>query len=147
MPTQIDYSKINRRALDLLLSTKKHTTSVNKRLKALIEIRVSQINGCAYCVDLHSTEARELGENQQRLDCLPVWKESQLFGIDEMVALDWAENVTNISIATDIHDKLEVLLQHYSEPEVVDITFVVAVINSLNRLAISLGDKPSIRNQ
>ncbi len=142
----INYAEINRRALDLLLSTKKHLNSIDASLKALVEIRVSQINGCAYCVDLHTTEARELGEDQQKLDCLSVWKESSLFTEVEIAALDWAEIVTNISLASDIDGKLESLLKHYTEPEIVDLTFIVAVMNGLNRLAISLGDKPSKRS-
>ena len=96
-----------------------------------MEIRVSQINGCSYCVDLHTTESRALEEDQQKLDCLPVWKESQLFTVREMAALDWAESVTNISVAVNIEDKMEMLLDHYTELEVVDLTFIVAVINSI----------------
>jgi AhpD family alkylhydroperoxidase len=68
----INYAEINSRAVDLLLSVKKHTSSIDDTLKALVELRVSQINGCAYCVDLHSNEARKAGESQQKLDCLPV---------------------------------------------------------------------------
>jgi len=143
---KINYPEINRRALELLLSTKKHMSSIDASLKALVEIRVSQINGCAYCVDLHSSEARALGEEQQRLDCLVVWKESLLFTEAEMAALDWAESVTHISVRHDIEKKLADLLQHYSEKEAVDLTFVIAVMNSLNRLAIGLGDKPLKRN-
>jgi len=142
---QINYAEINRRALDLLLSTKKHLVSVDDRLRALVEIRVSQINGCAYCVDLHTTEARALSVNQQKLDCLAVWKESQLFSDSEMAALDWAESVTNISKVSDIETKLCALATQYSEKEIVDLTFIIAVMNSLNRLAISLGDKPPKR--
>lgn len=144
---QINYADINRRALDLLLSTKKHLNSIDARLKAIVEIRVSQINGCAYCVDLHTTEARELGEDQQKLDCLSVWKESSLFNDNEMAALDWAESVTNISQKSDMDEQLVLLKECYSETEIVDLTFVVALMNSLNRLAISLGDKPSKRNR
>ena len=142
---QINYAEINSRVLELLLSTKKHLTAIDGNLRALVEIRVSQVNGCAYCVDLHTTEARELSENQQRLDCLPVWKESGLFTKAEMAALDWAESVTLISTVADIEQKLEMLLKEFSEPEVVDLTYVIAVMNSLNRLAISLGDKPEKR--
>ena len=111
-----------------------------------MEIRASQINGCAYCVDMHMMQARGLGVDQQRLDCLSVWRESRLFPEDEMAALDWTESVTNISTATDIEEKLEVLLNHYTESEVVDLTFIVSLMNCLNRLAISLGDKPARRN-
>ena len=144
---QIKYAEINKRALDLLLSTKKHVGSIDPSLKALVEIRVSQINGCAYCVDLHSNEARALGVPLQKLDCIVVWKESGLFTEAEMAALDWAENVTYISDATDMDLKLEGLLKLFSENEAVDLTFIIAVMNALNRLAISFGDKPSLRNE
>ena len=143
---QIKYAEINGRALELLLSTKKHLTSLDANLKALVEVRVSQINGCAYCVDLHTNEARDLKEHQQRLDCLPVWKESGLFSDSEMAALDWAECITHIADACDLEQKLETALKHYSEKEVVDLTFTIAVMNGLNRLAVSLGDKPLKRN-
>ena len=142
---QIKYAEINKRALDLLLSTKKHVGSIDPSLKALVEIRVSQINGCAYCVDLHSNEARALGVPLQKLDCLVVWKESGLFTEAEMAALDLAENVTYISDATDMDLKLEGLLKLFSENEAVDLTFIIAVMNALNRLAISFGDKPIVR--
>ncbi len=142
----VNYIEINKRAVDLLLSVKKHVHSIDKPLQALVEIRVSQINGCAYCVDTHTTEARQLGLHQQLLDCLPVWKESQLFSENEMVALDWTEGVTNISTEPDIEGKLKVLLSHFSESEAVDLTVVISLMNCLNRLAISFGDKPSRRN-
>ncbi len=142
----VNYIEINKRAVDLLLSVKKHVPSIDKGLQALVEIRVSQINGCAFCVDLHTTEARQLGVHQQLLDCLPVWRESQLFSENEMVALDWAEGVTNISTEPDIEGKLENLLKHFSETEAVDLTLVISLMNSLNRLAVSFGDKPSRRN-
>ena len=142
----INYIEINKRALDLLLSVKKHVSSIDTSLKALVEVRVSQINGCAYCVDLHSQEARASGVPQQLLDCLPVWKESQLFSVKESAALAWAESVTNISTETNIEGKLETLLLHFNETEVVDLTVVISLMNSLNRLAISFGDKPVKRN-
>ena len=75
----------------------KHVTTIDPRLQALVELRVSQINGCAYCVDLHSTQARAHGETQQRLDCLPVWWECDLFDEAEQAAFRWAEALTNIS--------------------------------------------------
>ena len=142
----INYIEINKRALDLLLSVKKHVPSIDNRLRAIVEVRVSQINGCAFCVDMHTNEARESGVHQQLLDCLPVWKESQLFSDKEMVALDWAESVTRISTEPDIERRLKVLLEHFSETEAVDLTVVISLMNSLNRLAISFGDKPSKRN-
>lgn len=137
---KIDYIKINKRAVDRLLSTTKHISLIDNRLKALVEIRVSQINGCAYCVNLHSIEARQHGEVQQRLVCLPVWRESGFFVEAEMEALAWAECVTHISTATSIDNQLNFLPQHYSEAEIVDLTLLIALMNCLNRLAISFGD-------
>ena len=142
---KLSYGEINKRAVDALLSVEKHVASIDGDLKALVEIRVSQINGCAFCVDLHSTEARQYGVDQQLLDCLPVWRESLLFSDAEMAALDWAESVTNISSEKDVDRKLAVLLEHFTETEVVDLTLIISLMNSLNRLAISFGDKPSKR--
>ena len=143
---KINYIEINKRAVDMLFSTKKHVSLVDEKLKALVEIRVSQINGCAFCVDMHSKQARQFGVSQQQLDCLPVWKESGLFSDSEMVALEWAQSVTNISSEPNLDDKLKVLLQYFSEAEAVDLTIVIALMNSFNRLAISFGDQPPKQN-
>jgi AhpD family alkylhydroperoxidase len=138
----VNYYEINKRAVDLFLSIKKHTTLIDKKLQALVEIRVSQINGCAFCIDLHLREAKQLGMRQQVLDCLPEWRESLLFTENESIALDWAESVTNISTEPAIEDKLTILLSHFSEAEAVDLTLIISLMNSLNRLSISFGDKP-----
>lgn len=142
----LNYYEINTRALNLLASVKKHVLSIDDKLKSLIELRVSQINGCTYCICLHSNEARNLGESQQRLDCLITWKESLLFSDREMAALAWAESVTNISTETGIEDKLTMLLNQFSEVEAVDLTLIISLMNCMNRLAISFGDKPEIPN-
>ena len=143
---QINYVETNQRAVEAMLSVKKHLTSIEKELKALVEIRVSQINGCAFCVDMHTTEARQLGVDQQLLDCLTVWRQSRFFSDREMAALEWAENVTCICSEKNIEGKQEALLKHFSEEEVVDLTLIISLMNGLNRLAISLGDKPSKRD-
>ena len=142
---QLNYFEINKRAVEAILSVEKHASSISNELKALVEIRVSQINGCAYCVDLHCNEARQYGVNQQLLDCLPVWKESQLFSESQMAALEWAETVTNISREEDASGKLDGLTAHFSESEIVDLTIIISLMNSLNRMAISFGDKPPKR--
>ena len=143
----LNYTEINSRAVNLLLSVTKHTTSIDSKLKSLIELRVSQINGCAYCVDLHSNEARHAGVQQQILDCLPVWEECGLFTTREMTALRWAESVTNISSERHIEEKLADLLTHFSESETVDLTVIVSLMNCMNRMAISFGDKPAIQGK
>ncbi len=140
----LDYYAINSRAVDLLLSVKKHTSSINPALKSLVELRVSQINGCAYCVSLHSNEARQAGVEQQTLDCLPAWGESGLFAEKEMVALGWAEAVTTIAQQSDMDGQLSKLLTQFSEAEAVDLTVIISLMNCMNRIAISFGDKPDI---
>lgn len=142
----VDYSSINARAVNLLLSVKKHVPSIDAQMKSLIELRVSQINGCAYCVDMHSNEARNAGVLQQRLDCLPVWSECSLFSDSEMAALRWAESVTRISTESDMDEKLNSLLVHFTESEAVDLTLIISVMNCMNRMAISFGDKPTARS-
>ncbi len=140
----LNYFEINSRATNLLLSVKKHTPSIDPHLKSLVELRVSQINGCAYCISLHSNEARKAGEKQQRLDLLPVWSETEYFSTKEKAALSWAESITNVSTTERIEEKLSALLVHFNEAEVVDLTVIVSLMNCLNRMAIGLGDKPVI---
>jgi AhpD family alkylhydroperoxidase len=110
-------------------------------------LRTSQINGCSYCVDLHSREARAAGEGQQRLDCLPVWRETELYDERERAALAWAESVTLVSQTGVPDDVFEELQRHFSEKEIVDLTFIVASMNAWNRMAISFRQGPVRRGE
>ena len=110
--------------------------SVGARLRALVELRVSQINGCAYCINLHSEEARAAGEYQQRLDLLSVWNETELFTEAERAALAWAEEVTLLGEGGTSDELFEELSEYYSEKEIVDLTLVVVAMNAWNRLSI-----------
>ena len=139
----INYAQINARATNLLLSVKKHVSSIDSELQALVELRVSQINGCAYCIALHSNQARDEGTPQHKLHCLSIARESQFFTGRELSALSWAESVTNISSEQNIEARLHELLRHFNETEVVDLTLIIALMNCLNRMSISLGAKPS----
>src|ERR1700761_818618 len=96
MPARLDYRKAAPGAIDTLVAMNRYLdgASIDKRLRTLIETRVSMINGCAYCVDLHSHAAREAGETEQRLLCLPVWRETTLFDARERAALAWADALT-----------------------------------------------------
>jgi AhpD family alkylhydroperoxidase len=139
---RINYYQVNSKAINALASANKHITSIDKKLRALIELRVSQINGCAYCVDLHSQQAREEGEDQQRIDCLTVWQESSFFNEAECAALAWAEALTHISATRASDNAYEALQQHYSEQQIVDMTLVISTMNMWNRLAISMRRLP-----
>jgi AhpD family alkylhydroperoxidase len=115
------------------------------KLKALIDLRVSQINGCAYCLDLHCNEARALGESQQRLDCLSAWRETSFFTEREKSALAWAEAVTRISDGSPSDEIFENLSRHFSAEEITKLTAVVALMNVWNRFAVSFHKGPELR--
>jgi AhpD family alkylhydroperoxidase len=144
MSRRIQYFQVAPEAVKALSATKAYleTTNIEPRLRALVELRTSQINGCAYCVDLHSREARQAGETQQRLDCLPVWRETGFFDDRERAALAWAETVTNVS-QTGVSDAAyEEAKKHFDDKDLVDLTFVIASMNAWNRIAVSFRHGP-----
>ncbi len=112
-------------------------SSIEKTLQHLIEYRVSQINGCAYCLDMHSKDLRAAGETEQRLYVLDAWREAPFYTERERAALAWAEAVT---LVTEGHVSDEVYAeasQQFDEQELIDLTFLVVTINSWNRLNIA----------
>ena len=121
--------------------------SIDKRLRALVELRVSQINGCVYCIDMHSREARHAGETQQRLDCLPAWREAPFYSDPEKAALAWAESVTLVADTSVPDAVFEMARTQLSETELVDLTFIVGTMNAWNRIAISFRQLPPTRGE
>lgn len=114
---------------------------IEHSLLELVKTRASQINGCAYCLDMHTRDARAAGETEQRLYMLSAWRETPFFSPRERAALAWTEVVTRISEYA-VDDELYVeLRQHFSEKEAVDLTLAVITINGWNRLAISFGSE------
>ncbi len=142
MYQRIDTYAVNPKAVNLLASASKHTSSIDKKLKALVELRISQINGCVYCVDLHSREARAEGENQKRLDTIAVWHESILFNEAERAAFAWAEALTHVSITHAPDAVFEELKKHYSEQQIVDLTLIISMMNMWNRIAVGMRRLP-----
>jgi AhpD family alkylhydroperoxidase len=108
----------------------------------LLKMRASQINGCAYCIDMHSKDARALGETEQRLYELDAWRETPFYTDKERAALAWTEAITLVS-ETRVPDSVyEEVRKYFNEKEIVDLTFVVTTINAWNRLAIALRAVP-----
>lgn len=110
---------------------------IEKNLLHLIELRVSQLNGCAFCIDMHSKDLRAIGETEQRLYLLDAWRESPFYTERERAAFAWAEAVTFI---TNGHVSDEVYAEarkQFSEEELVDLTFAITTINTWNRLNIA----------
>jgi AhpD family alkylhydroperoxidase len=125
----------------------KHLQSIDKKLRALIELRVSQINGCAYCIDIHTQQALAAGESQRRLNLLSTWPELPTFYTPkEQAALAWAETLTTISETHAPDTLFEALKSHFSDPEIVDLTLIISQMNAWNRLAISLRKMPTPRS-
>jgi AhpD family alkylhydroperoxidase len=111
-------------------------------LLELAKLRASQINGCAYCIDMHAKDARARGEDEQRLYTLGAWRETPFFTERERVALAWTEAVTEVARSRVPDDVYHLARQHFSEKELVDLTLAVVVINGWNRLAISFREPP-----
>ncbi|NNE86665.1 MAG: carboxymuconolactone decarboxylase family protein [Silicimonas sp.] len=136
---------VNPAALAGFFKVKTAITKIDAGLRALLEVRISQINGCAHCVDTHLAEARAEGETQQRIDCLAVWRESPFFTPTERAALAWVEAVTLLPSNGAPDTLYDDLRAHFTDEEVVDITMIVALMNSWNRLAVGFRHMPKQR--
>jgi AhpD family alkylhydroperoxidase len=114
-----------------------HRCGLERSLIELVKLRASQINGCAFCIDMHTKDARAAGETEQRLYLLDAWQESPFYSARERAALAWTEAVTRVS-ETHVPDEVyEEAGRHFSDKELVDLNWVVVAINAWNRLAIS----------
>ena len=110
---------------------------IEKNLLHLLELRVSQLNGCAYCIDMHSKDLRASGETEQRLYLLNAWRESPVYTERERAAFAWAEAVTFVTDGHISDEVYEEARKQFSEEEIVDLTFAVTTINTWNRLNIA----------
>jgi AhpD family alkylhydroperoxidase len=109
---------------------------LEESLMELVKIRASQINGCAFCLDMHSKDARKNGETEQRLYLLDAWEESPLYSPRERTALAWTEALTRIAETHAPDDVYEEVRRHFSEAETVNLTTLIGLINLWNRIAI-----------
>ena len=120
-------------------------SALEPSLRHLIWLRVSQINGCAYCVDLHSHEALRDGESIQRLNCLVILEETPLFSDRERSALAWAEALTKISETHAPDEVYEMVKAQFEDKELIDLTLMIAAMNAWNRMAIGFRRQPPQR--
>jgi AhpD family alkylhydroperoxidase len=112
-------------------------SGLEESLLHLIQLRASQVNGCAYCVDMHSREAREDGESEQRLYAVVAWRDAPFFSERERAALAWTEALTLVSERGAPDDLYEAVREHFTEKELVDLTLAIATINAWNRTSIA----------
>lgn len=143
MSLRLNYSQYSKEQIKLLsaLSAEGRKTLGNSLID-LVEIRVSQINGCAFCLDMHVKEAKIHGENELRLYHTPIWRESPLFSDKERAALAWAEAVTKLGEHGVSEEVFKQASAQFSEKELADLTFAISSINAWNRIAISFQAVP-----
>jgi AhpD family alkylhydroperoxidase len=139
MSPRITYQTASSDTFQALLAMHKHLAKVftDAKLRALVELRVSQINGCAYCLDMHANEARHLGESQQRLDCIAAWREAPFFTERERAALAWAESLTLVAETRAPDEIYNEVKKHFPDKELVDLTAGIGMINLWNRMSVA----------
>jgi AhpD family alkylhydroperoxidase len=145
MQPRLDGREAAPAAYDAMLALEgyvRKSSRLEPSLLELVRMRASQINGCAYCLDMHSKDARAIGESEQRLYALNAWRETPFFTDREQAALAWTEAVTLVSqghVPDSVYDEVR---QRFSQEELVNLTLAIATINAWNRLAISFRTVP-----
>lgn len=140
---RVDYYKVAPESIDGLLEIEKYVakSGLDKTIFELVKTRASQINGCAYCIDMHTKDARNQGETEQRLYALSAWKETPFYTEKERAALAWTEALTLIS-QNEVGDALyNEVKSHFDDKMMVALTMAIIAINGWNRLAISFRNK------
>jgi AhpD family alkylhydroperoxidase len=139
MQKRLDYSKAAPGSVQAMYKLQKFVeeSGLERSLLELVKTRVSQINGCAFCIDMHTKDARALGESEQRLYALNAWRETPFYTGRERAALAWAEAITLISESHASDEEFEAARAEFSEEELVKLTMAIITINGWNRLAIA----------
>jgi len=121
------------------------SAGVEKTLLELVKLRASQLNGCAFCLNMHSVDARKLGERQERLDLLAAWREAPVYSTRERAALAWTESLTLVASHHGVPDEVyDDAVSVFSDAELAHLTSAVLLINSWNRLAIAYRFTPQV---
>lgn len=138
MTTRLNYYAIEPKALEAMmgLETAIRGSGLEHSLVELVKMRASQINGCAFCLHMHSQDARKAGETEERLYLLSAWRESSLYTPRERAALAWTESLTRLPDTGAADEDYEPLKAHFSEGEIVWLTMLIVAINAWNRLAV-----------
>jgi AhpD family alkylhydroperoxidase len=139
MEPRLDYGKVAPGAIRAMLELEKYVREcgLENSLIELVKLRASQINGCAYCIDMHTKDARAEGETEQRLYLLSAWREAPFYTDRERAALAWTEALTEIAtygVEDEIYDEVS---EHFSEEELVNLTTAIVTINGWNRYSVS----------
>lgn len=148
MEQRFDYAALSQGGYKAMLGLEQHLRhcGLDSGLLHLVKLRASQINGCAFCLDMHWKDLRAVGETEQRLYSLDAWRECPYYTERERAALAWTEAVTLITSGHVPDAVYEEARTQLSETEIADLTFAVATINAWNRLAISARTEPGTYN-
>lgn len=146
MQQRLAYFKISPDAFRAMSGLEQYLKSsgLDHKLLHMVKLRASQINGCAYCIDMHWKDARAAGETEQRLYGLDAWRESPYYTDRERAALEWTESLTLIAETRAPDEVYERVKTHFSEKELVDLTWTIAAINAWNRIAIGFRSEPGL---
>jgi AhpD family alkylhydroperoxidase len=144
MTPRFDYRKFSPEPVQAMQALEKYIAGcgLDHKFIHLLKLRASQINGCAFCIDMHSIDARRAGETEQRLYALDAWRETPFFTGRERAGLAWIEAVTLVSqthVPDAVYDEARA---HFSEKEIFDLTFIASAINAWNRIAVASRTPP-----
>ena len=139
MKARLDYARVAPGVYEAMDSLDQYIQSsgLKKPLVLLVQLRASQINGCAYCLDMHWKDLVAIGEREQRLYSLDAWRECPYYSDQERAALEWTEAVTRIGESHAPDALFQAVRQHFTEKELSDLTLAIAAINAWNRLSIA----------
>ncbi len=144
MEPRLNYQALSQEGVSAILALERYVRKcgLEPALLELVKLRASQINGCAYCIDMHTKDARARGETEQRLYAVSAWRETPFYTERERAALAWTEAVTLVHKGHVRDEVYERVRRHFSEKELADLTLAVVAINTWNRLAISFRTVP-----
>ncbi|MCR6522393.1 carboxymuconolactone decarboxylase family protein [Lysinibacillus capsici] len=142
MTLRMNYYEIAPDVMKIMMEMEKYTkkSSIERKLRELIKIRASQINGCAYCINMHTADAKKMGETEQRLYCISAWRECTFYSDAEKVALELTEHITLIPEKRVPDELYERVRKHFDEKAYVDLVILINQINSWNRISIAMGN-------
>lgn len=142
MSQRVAYNDVAPDGMKIMMDMEKYTkkSTINRVTRELIKIRVSQINGCAFCIDMHTSDARKMGKTEQRIYCLNAWNECTFYTLEEKVALELSEHITLIRTKRVPEDLYKRVCEYYDEKQYVDLVLIINQINSWNRISIAMGN-------
>jgi len=146
MQQRIDVTKVSPAVYQAAaaLQTYVDQSGLDAKLRELIKIRASQINGCAFCLAMHTRDARKIGETDERMHLLAAWREAPVYSARERAALAWVEAITLVTQGHVPDEAFEAVRKQFSEKEIVDLTAAAAAINTWNRIAIAYRVPPQV---